>query len=317
MIKRRFAVSDGGRLAELPENETPSDSGEGLWVDVEDFAEEELTAWLASLDFSQRAVHAAAMLRGRSRTVSVGEEVFFEFPALASDIGSERVPLAFLCRPGLCVTVHRGPVQGLAKTAKLLSSEEVDVGANTSSMVAALLAGLSGRAVDAVDEMRRQVLAMQDQMDCDPGQVDVTLIHSMSSASRTLDAVIGERIVILDRLRLTTSPDLDLEDNRDFELAMSDARYVDRVVGRIEKRLANLREQYGLHQQDRTNRRLAVLTVLSAVFLPLTLIAGIYGMNFEVMPELGYRYSYPMVIGAMALLALGMIGWFRSHKWFE
>jgi magnesium transporter len=35
------------------------------------------------------------------------------------------------------------------------------------------------------------------------------------------------------------------------------------------------------------------------------------------MPELGYRYAYPMAIGAMALLALGMIGWFRSRGWFE
>jgi magnesium transporter len=60
-----------------------------------------------------------------------------------------------------------------------------------------------------------------------------------------------------------------------------------------------------------------VLTVLSAVFLPLTLIAGIYGMNFEVMPELGYRFAYPLAIGSMVVLGLGMIAYFRSRGWFD
>lgn len=78
-----------------------------------------------------------------------------------------------------------------------------------------------------------------------------------------------------------------------------------------------MREQYGLHQQDRTNRRLAVLTVLSAIFLPLTLIAGIYGMNFEVMPELGYRYAYPLAIAAMLGLGIGMVAFFRFRGWFD
>ena len=98
---------------------------------------------------------------------------------------------------------------------------------------------------------------------------------------------------------------------------MSDAQYLDRAIDRLEKRLANLREAFALHQQDRTNRRLAVLTVLSAVFLPLTLIAGIYGMNFEVMPELGYRFAYPLAIGSMAVIGIGMITWFRSRGWFD
>jgi hypothetical protein len=161
-------------------------------------------------------------------------------------------------------------------------------------LVAALLAGLSGRAVDAADEIRRRVLDIQDQMDRDPGQV-----------------------VVLERLRLGQSSILELAGIRDFETAVSDAQYLDRAIDRLEKRLANLREELALHQQDRTNRRLAVLTVLSAVFLPLTLIAGIYGMNFEIMPELGYRFAYPLALGSMVVLGLGMIAWFRSRGWFD
>ena len=154
-------------------------------------------------------------------------------------------------------------------------------------------------------------------MDLDPSHVDVAAIHELSSSTRSLEAVISERVVVLERLRLGQSSILDLAGMRDFETAVSDAQYLDRAIDRVEKRLANLREAFALHQQDRTNRRLAVLTVLSAVFLPLTLIAGIYGMNFEVMPELGYRFAYPLAIGSMAVIGIGMITWFRSRGWFD
>ena len=76
-------------------------------------------------------------------------------------------------------------------------------------------------------------------------------------------------------------------------------------------------DQYSMNQQDRTNQRLAVLTVISAIFLPMTLLAGIYGMNFEVMPELHFRYAYPAVLVLMVAVAAGMILYFRSRGWFK
>ena len=72
-----------------------------------------------------------------------------------------------------------------------------------------------------------------------------------------------------------------------------------------------------MNQQDRTNQRLAVLTVISAIFLPMTLLAGVYGMNFEVMPELHFRYAYPAVLVLMVAVAAGMILYFRSRGWFK
>lgn len=66
----------------------------------------------------------------------------------------------------------------------------------------------------------------------------------------------------------------------------------------------------------RTNEIMRLLTLLSAIFLPLTLIAGIYGMNFEYMPELHTRNGYFYTLTGMGLLATGLLGWFRWKKWF-
>jgi magnesium transporter len=57
------------------------------------------------------------------------------------------------------------------------------------------------------------------------------------------------------------------------------------------------------------------LTLMSTVMLPLTFIAGVYGMNFDWMPELKLRYGYPGALLLMTVTAVCILGWFRRKKW--
>ncbi len=66
---------------------------------------------------------------------------------------------------------------------------------------------------------------------------------------------------------------------------------------------------------DKTNKIVTKLTIISAIFLPLTLIAGIYGMNFRYMPELYHPLGYPLTLTAMALIAIGELIYFKKKKW--
>ncbi len=66
----------------------------------------------------------------------------------------------------------------------------------------------------------------------------------------------------------------------------------------------------------RTNEVMRTLTVVTAIFMPLTLVAGIFGMNFEFMPELRWRYSYFVALGAMVSLAAILYFSFRRRNWF-
>ncbi len=67
---------------------------------------------------------------------------------------------------------------------------------------------------------------------------------------------------------------------------------------------------------NRMNEVMKLLTVISTIFIPLTFLAGIYGMNFEFMPELSWKYSYFVLLGVMAIVFVGMVMCFRSKKWF-
>jgi magnesium transporter len=77
----------------------------------------------------------------------------------------------------------------------------------------------------------------------------------------------------------------------------------------------NLVSMYMSISANKTNDVMKILTIFSAYFLPLTFIVGVYGMNFDFMPELGWQYGYPMVIGFMLLVFIVIYTWFRRKKW--
>ena len=66
---------------------------------------------------------------------------------------------------------------------------------------------------------------------------------------------------------------------------------------------------------NRQNEIMKVLTIVATIFIPLTFLAGIYGMNFEYMPELRAVWGYPALLLAMALAAGGMLLYFRRKGW--
>jgi len=80
--------------------------------------------------------------------------------------------------------------------------------------------------------------------------------------------------------------------------------------------LSNIMEQNLSIVSYQTNKIMKVLTVISTIFIPLTFIVGIYGMNFDYMPELRYEPAYFIVLGFMGLIAIVMLILFKIHRWF-
>jgi len=73
---------------------------------------------------------------------------------------------------------------------------------------------------------------------------------------------------------------------------------------------------YNTNVNNRVNDVMKVLTIFASIFIPLTFIAGVYGTNFEYLPELHFKYSYFVMWGIMLIVASSMLYYFKKHKWF-
>lgn len=90
------------------------------------------------------------------------------------------------------------------------------------------------------------------------------------------------------------------------------------VIDRVETSrdlLTGMLDLYISSISNKMNQVMKVLTIIATIFIPMTFLVGIYGMNFEYMPELTWRYGYFAVLGIMLIIGTGMLLWFRRKKW--
>lgn len=94
----------------------------------------------------------------------------------------------------------------------------------------------------------------------------------------------------------------------------------DRLQFIVDQLSDNVNHLLNLHlalQTHRTNEIIRVLTLFSVFFMPLTFLVGIYGMNFEFMPELKWKYGYPLALLLMGTTSLALFWWFRQRKFLK
>lgn len=107
--------------------------------------------------------------------------------------------------------------------------------------------------------------------------------------------------------------------SEDMQAFMRDLRdhmyYVFDAAQTLRETVAVLTDVHLAAMANRTNEVMRVLTIIATIFIPLTFIAGVYGMNFQHMPELPLPWAYPVVLGVMAVVATAMLAYFRRKRW--
>jgi magnesium transporter len=87
------------------------------------------------------------------------------------------------------------------------------------------------------------------------------------------------------------------------------------VVESLRDVLSGLQDLYISITGQRMNEIMKVLTIIATIFIPITFVAGIYGMNFELMPELKWRWGYLMVWAIFGVITAAMLVYFKRRKW--
>jgi magnesium transporter len=122
---------------------------------------------------------------------------------------------------------------------------------------------------------------------------------------------------ITNQLENSESPFIEESNHHYFRSLRSSCLSVLEEIDANKQILEGMANLYYAAQGQRMNEIMRVLTVVSSIFIPLTFIVGVYGMNFEHMPELKYRYGYYTIVAIMFVLGAGLLAFFIKRGWLK
>jgi magnesium transporter len=166
-----------------------------------------------------------------------------------------------------------------------------------------------------LEKTGERIETLEEELVCDPDERTLQRIHALKREMIELRRTVWPLRELINGLQrsesslLTDTTRLYLRDVYDHTIQIIDAieSFRDMVSGMLDIYLSSL--------SNRMNAVMKVLTIIATIFIPLTFVAGIYGMNFEHMPELTWRYGYAVVWVVMLVIAASMLIYFRRKKW--
>ena len=166
-----------------------------------------------------------------------------------------------------------------------------------------------------MERYEEELNRIEDEILASQGQGDLARVNEIRSDIRKL-LVHYEQIIDMTQ---------ELEENENGFFREENLRYIHLFMNLMARRhdsAASLRDHsmqvrdlYNAQMEVRQNKIMTLLTVVTTIFMPLTLIAGWYGMNFRYMPELGWRVGYPIVIAVSAAIVVFCLIFFKKKRW--
>ena len=291
-----------------------------LWIDVSDYAGiEELSALEKNLRLHPLALEDCINIRQRPKVEEYGENLFLVSRMVLEKDGlySEGPQLGIFIGNNFVVTIHREILAQLDNILKDLKKGKLPiVSSSPSFLLYALLDTVVDNLEDAVREVdEAETILGRDVLKEPPGENVLKLIQMnrtnllllrrlMRSQSDVLCRLAGKKYQLVDR-----EIEAFIRDTYDHTL-----RTLDRIDNLLEINMGSL-NIYSSSFSNRMNETMRFLAVISTIGVPLTVLVGWYGMNFNAMPEVYWTYGYFMVI----LLAVTMITatflFFRRKRW--
>lgn len=167
----------------------------------------------------------------------------------------------------------------------------------------------------ALDALEDQISTLDDQLAKDDQNVTMQHIHQLRAQTNFLYRAIRPMREVAIALQRSESPLLGPTLQPFIRDLYDHAWHAIETADHLREAITAIREFYQANLAQRMNEVMKVLTGISTIFLPLSFIAGVYGMNFDGMSELHYRWSYPIIWIVFIAAGLLMLWYFRRRKW--
>jgi len=323
MIKSAFYLApDGEFLEQLDTQQIKSflATGEGLlWVDMENVTGKDAELLSNVFCFHTLAVEDCVSKNIHPPKIDDFEDYLFIIVhginyCIKSDV-VETTELALFVGKNYVVTSHDVPMRSVSAMVERVRKDE-----------RLMRRGADFLAQDIIDTLVDNIMPTIEEMDEKNDQLEAEALHEPKRETLMSIMQLKRSILALTRVILPQREIVNRLSRGEYALISERAQIYYRNIYdhlvRIEMLTLGLRDMtesvlstYLSSVSNRMNEVMKVLTLIASIFIPLTFIAGIYGMNFANMPELEWKYGYFIILIVMAVIGISLAFYFRRKKW--
>jgi len=305
------------RLGSLPEDFAAFSQDTTLWIDVQGYA------GLISIKriFKTLDVHPllqADILNTKNRTSMemLSKTLFINFNRLfyAANNRLRKENVSFLMKNNYVITFQNGERDSFAGVRKRITAFK---GRQTKPdyVLYALMDNFVDNYFDPLEKLSANIEKTEKHLLADDNIIDRPTLAALKHDSSLARHVIWPLKNIITKAAEDRT-DFFADDLAPYFYDLRDHVYqLDEVCDMAEENVITIVQLNMDNMNNKTNEIMKTLGLISTIFLPLTFIAGVYGMNFKFMPELESRWGYPFVIALMALIALLLYKSFKNRHW--
>jgi len=305
--------------ADLPAACAPPREGAVTWINVEGLHDVEVVREVGDCHGLHRLVIEDILdTNHRPKLEDYGEYLYLVTRHFwydeAGEMHSEQ--LSLMLGRGLVITFCEGGRDVLDPIRSRLRMETSRLRSNGADYLAyAILDTVVDGYFAAMDGLGENIEAMEARLLKDPDQQVLREIHRAKRQTALIRKAAWPMREAISRLEhedaglIAPATALFIRDAYDHIIQIVD------TLESFRDMLSSMLDTYLSSISNRMNEVMKVLTIIATIFIPITFIAGVYGMNFEHMPELGYWWAYPATLGLMIAVGLGMLVYFRRRRW--
>lgn len=299
-------------------SELRHEPGTTIWLDLSEPKEKDISALREEFGFHPLALEDAVREQQRPKVDAYGDYYFVVFYCIGYDDQSGRIENAAInmfIGPNYLVTIHNEPITQIEETLRRWQAPDSPLDQDVGALVWALLDAI-------VDDYFPVMDSVADKVE----EIEEALLERYSDDSlQTIfqlkkDLLTVRRIVAPERdvLNVMLRRDIKVFDAKDVTYLQDVYDHIVRTVevaDSYRELMASAHDLFLSLQSNRLNQIVKILTIASISLMSMSLIAGIYGMNFDFMPELHWYYGYPLALILMVLVGAGLFMFFRRIKW--
>ena len=290
-----------------------------LWLDIEGEVSDSMSEQLVALGCHPLAIKDIRQVRRPPKVRVFEQNTFILFRGiiqLDEFLNLEPQQIGLFVGPRLLVTAHRGESLSVNR---VWSEGAETQGFNSTGMLARqIMYYASGRYLERILEFEDHLGELEDSLLTAQSEKIMAELAGYRAELRKLRRIFSYHLRVTEEIVNQCSPHLDTGADEQLLLwraLMDRCERLHSLTGMYYEICADLVEGYISLSSHELNNTMKILTIITAIFVPLSFLAGLYGMNFDNMPELHLEYGYFFALGAMATTASLLVYIFKRKRW--